>query len=92
MSALARFALASAAELLSCEKRDSGARWKEWCEAALEGSAKRAHAFTRLPVAPVEEPVSREEGFTAALPGVLEAQAEQWCRVWRGTLSEPARE
>ena len=63
---------------------ETRARWSEWVIAALEGGARRAHAFSKTPVPdPVQQIHSVKDASQVANTSVLAAEKKKLQKLWQ---------
>ena len=72
------------ADLQAQQRRADSARpWRSWVAAALEGGAAAAHAMPNKVGGPAPEPVCKRTEMPASASAEVEAEAEEWYRLWR---------
>ena len=69
----------------SCDMSSRVKQWSDWARSALEGSAGKAHRFTRVPEAWVPTVAMGHDGKPSAAPAaLLQEQRAMWGRLWQG--------
>ena len=69
----------------SCDLSSRAKQWSDWARSALEGSAGKAHRFTRVPEAWVPTVAMGHDGKPSAAPAApLQEQRAMWGGLWQG--------